>query len=89
MKRLKTAELSKLSREDLITRLNDLRSELSTLRSKAARGTLKKELGEIKTLRRNIARINTAMTAENLASRSKVAERQTKEQEKGEESKKE
>lgn len=63
MKRLKTAELSKLSDDALVTRLNDLRSELSTLRSKAARGTLKKELGEIKTVRRNVARVMTAINA--------------------------
>jgi len=61
MKRLKTEDLSKLSDSDLVKRLNDLRSELSRLRSSAARGTLKKELGEIKTVRRNIARILTAM----------------------------
>ena len=63
MKRLKTDDLSKLSDPDLIKRLNDLRSELSRLRSSAARGTLKKELGEIKTVRRNIARILTAINA--------------------------
>lgn len=63
MKRLKTSELSGLSDEDLIKRLNDLRSELSRLRSSAARGTLKKELGEIKTVRRNIARVMTATSA--------------------------
>ncbi|MDH2901871.1 MAG: 50S ribosomal protein L29 [archaeon] len=80
MKRLKTDELSKLSRTDLITRLNDLRSELSTLRSKAARGTLKKELGEIKTVRRNIARINTAIRIERIASNSQTGN-QTKQSE--------
>jgi large subunit ribosomal protein L29 len=63
MKRLKTEELSKLSDEDLVKRLNDLRSELSTLRSKAARGTLKKQLGEIKSVKRNIARALTQRTA--------------------------
>jgi large subunit ribosomal protein L29 len=61
MKKLKTEELTKLSEGDLVRKLNDLRSELSTMRSKAARGTLKKELGEIKSLRRNIARTLTAM----------------------------
>ena len=64
MKRIKTEELAKLSDADLVRRLNDLRTELSTLRSKAARGTLKKELGEIKTVRRNIARVMTVITAE-------------------------
>jgi large subunit ribosomal protein L29 len=63
MKRLKTEELSKLSDSDLVKRLNDLRSELSRLRSSAARGTLKKELGEIKTVRRNIARVLTALNS--------------------------
>lgn len=63
MKKLKTEELSKLSQRDLVKRLNDLRLELSTVRSKAARGTLKKELGEIKSIRRNIARLMTAVNA--------------------------
>jgi ribosomal protein L29 len=63
LKRLKTEELSSQSDQDLVKRLNDLRSELSRLRSSAARGTLKKELGEIKTVRRNIARILTAINA--------------------------
>ncbi len=63
MKRLDTAELTALSNEDLTKRLNDLRSELSKMRSKAARGTLKKELGEIKTLRRNIARMLTVINS--------------------------
>lgn len=59
MKRLENKELGKLSDADLVNRLNDLRSEFSKLKSAAARGTLKKELGEIKTVRRNIARILT------------------------------
>ena len=63
MKQLKSQDLAKLSDPDLVKRLNDLRSELSKLRSSAARGTLKKELGEIKTVRRNIARVLTAMNA--------------------------
>ena len=64
MKRLKTKELSGLSEGDLVTRLNDLRAQLSRLRSSAARGTLKKELGEIKTVRRNIARVLTALNVQ-------------------------
>ena len=75
MKRLKTEELSKLSDPDLIKRLNDLRSELSRLRSSAARGTLKKELGEIKTVRRNIARTLTAMNANKWAANTKPAKK--------------
>ncbi len=63
MKTLKTEELSNLSDEDLVKKLDDMRSELSTLRSKAARGTLKKQLGEIKSVRRNIARVLTAVNS--------------------------
>jgi ribosomal protein L29 len=61
MKKLKTEELSKLSSADLVKRLDDLRSELSKLRTGVARGTLKKERGEIKSVRRNIARVLTAI----------------------------
>ncbi len=69
MKKLKTEELSKLSETDLVKKLNDMSSELSMLRSKAARGTLKKERGEIKSIRRNIAR---ALTAQNARKRAGV-----------------
>ena len=65
MKRLETQELTKLSDSDLVKRLNDLRSEFSKLQSGAARGILKKELGEIKTVRRNIARVLTVINARN------------------------
>jgi large subunit ribosomal protein L29 len=68
LKRLKTSELAGLSDQDLVKRLNDLRAELSRLRSSAARGTLKKELGEIKTVRRNIARVITASNEKKRAS---------------------
>ncbi len=63
MKSLDTKELEKLSDADLIRKLSELRSEFSRLRSGAARGTLKKELGEIKTVRRNVARVLTVMNA--------------------------
>jgi ribosomal protein L29 len=87
MKRIKSAELSKLSHEELITRLNNLRSELSTLRSKAARGTLKKELGEIKTVRRNIARINTVLSSNRIASGFRKNPSQSSSQSRAEEAK--
>lgn len=68
MKSLETKELQKLTDVDLVKKLNDLRSEFSKLKSGAARGTLKKELGEIKTVRRNIARVLTAMSARKVLS---------------------
>ncbi len=75
MKRLKTEELAKLSEPDLVKKINDLSSELAMLRSKAARGTLKKELGEIKSIRRNVAR---ALTARNARRTSKSVDVQKK-----------
>ena len=71
MKRLKTEELTKLSESELVKKINDMGSELAMLRSKAARGTLKKERGEIKSIRRNIAR---ALTAQNARKKVPVAE---------------
>lgn len=80
MKRIKTKDLNGLSESELLQRLSDLRSELSKLRSGAARGTLKKELGEIRTVRRNVARtltfINSKKKSENTPA-SKEAETKT------------
>ena len=66
MKNLKSQDLAKLSGDDLVKRLSELRTELARLRSAAARGTLKKELGEIKTVRRNIARVLTIINSKTL-----------------------
>jgi large subunit ribosomal protein L29 len=63
MKRLKTGDLQKQEAKDLISRLDDLRSELSRLRSSAARGTIKKDTGEVKAVRRNIARVLTVINS--------------------------
>ena len=78
MKRLKTKELSGLSEPELAQRLSDLRSELSKLRSGAARGTLKKELGEIRTVRRNVARTLTVINSKRAQATVKSASTETK-----------
>ena len=57
--KLKSDELRKLSDEELQDRLFELRAELVKLKSVAARGTLKKETGKIRAIRRAIARILT------------------------------
>jgi len=79
MKRIKSDELTKLSDEELVKRLNELRSNLVTLRSKAARGVLKKELGEIKTVRRNIARVMTVISLNENVKEKSIPEKVTKE----------
>lgn len=78
MKRLKTKELSGLSEPELAQRLSDLRSELSKLRSGAARGTLKKELGEIRTVRRNVARTLTVINSKRAQATVKSVSTETK-----------
>jgi len=57
----KASELRKMSEEGLQDRIASLRSELSKLNISAGRGTLKKESGSIKVVRRNIARVLTVM----------------------------
>ena len=61
MKNLKNSELVKLKMKDLDEKLIDLRKEMSELISSAGRGTLKKESGSLKSIRRNIARVLTVM----------------------------
>jgi len=45
--------------KDLEEKLFELRKEMANLNSSAGRGTLKKESGALKSVRRNIARILT------------------------------
>jgi ribosomal protein L29 len=60
LKKLKEKELLNLSAEELEKRLLELRNEYSRLRGMSTRGALKKETGMIKSIRRNIARLETA-----------------------------
>jgi|TARA_B100001971_G_C18054962_1_gene464784 large subunit ribosomal protein L29 len=61
MKNLKSSKLQKLKIKDLEEKLMDLRKERSELISSAGRGTLKKESGSLKSIKRNIARVLTVM----------------------------
>ena len=53
--------LKELKEEELREKLEQMRSELVKLRVQAAKGTLRKESGKLKPLRRNIARIMTRL----------------------------
>lgn len=66
MARIKMSDILKMEDKEIHQKLYDLNSELIKLRSDAARGMLKKEVGHIKHIRRNIARINTAITLKGL-----------------------
>jgi large subunit ribosomal protein L29 len=61
MVRAKLRTLREMNETDLSGKLSDLKVELSKLRSESAKGTLKKQTGNIKYIRRDIARILTIL----------------------------
>ncbi len=61
MKVLKSSELRKIEKADLEEKILELRRELAKLRSSSGRGTIKKDSGSVKSVRRNIARVLTVM----------------------------
>ena len=61
MAQLKPKELRKQDADKLRQTLFDLRSELSKLAGGAQRGVVKKDVGNIRRLRRDIARVVTVM----------------------------
>ena len=64
MSRLKSKELSKLDGGERGRKLAEVRAELSKLKAGAASGTLRKEVGQINALKKNIARILTVINAQ-------------------------
>ncbi len=61
MTRLKMKTIHALNENDLLDRLQQLRSDLTKLKIDSAKGTLRKQSGKIKPLKRNIARILTRL----------------------------
>jgi ribosomal protein L29 len=61
MPQLKPKELRKQDADKLRQMLFDLRSELSKLGGDAQRGVVKKDVGNIRRLRRDVARVVTVM----------------------------
>jgi len=59
MGRVKLKTLREMNDNDLSDKLFELNTELAKMRSEGAKGTLKKQTGNIKWLRRDIARILT------------------------------
>ncbi len=62
MARLKMKSIRELNEKDLQDKLQQMRSDLTKLRLSAAKGTLRKESGKLKPLRKNIARIKTRLS---------------------------
>ena len=57
MGRLKMKSIRELNESDLKSRIEETRTELSKLEVENAKGTLRKESGKIKPLKRDIARM--------------------------------
>jgi large subunit ribosomal protein L29 len=61
MARVKLQSLHDMNQSELKDKLSELRTELIKLKSERAKGTLKKETGSIRWIRRDIARILTIL----------------------------
>ena len=61
MSRLKMKSVRELNEGDLKDRIEQMRTELSKLKVENAKGTLKKESGKIKPIKRDIARMLTRL----------------------------
>ncbi len=59
MARLKLKTLREMNDQDLADKLAELKTDLGKLRLEKSKGTLKKETGSIRWLRRDIARMMT------------------------------
>jgi large subunit ribosomal protein L29 len=59
--RLKTKILREMNHRDLSDKLAELKTDLGKLQLKKSKGTLKKQTGNIRWLRRDIARMKTIM----------------------------
>ena len=61
MSRISMKTIRELNENDLLDRLQQLRSDLTKLKVDSSKGTLRKESGKLKPLRRDIARILTRL----------------------------
>ena len=61
MSRLKMKSIRELNEGDLKDRVEQMRTELSKLQVENAKGTLRKESGKIKRIKRDLARLLTRL----------------------------
>ncbi len=62
MSRVRMKAIREMSEEDIKDRIQEFRTELLKLRTNAASGTLRKDSGRIRPLRRDIARMKTRLS---------------------------
>jgi large subunit ribosomal protein L29 len=65
MARLKLKTLREMNDPDLADKLSELNADLAKLRAEGAKGTLKKQTGDLRWIRRDIARIMTVLNERN------------------------
>ena len=65
MTRISMKTIRELNEIDLKDRLEQLRSELTKLKIESSKGTLRKDSGKVKPLRRDIARVLTRINEMN------------------------
>ena len=65
MSKLRMKAVREMNEKDLKGRIIEMRTELSKLEVENAKGTLRKETGKIKPLKRNIARLLTRLNEMN------------------------
>lgn len=61
MARLKLKTLREMNDTDLVQKLAEMKADLAKVRSEQTKGTLKKHSGEIRYMRRDIARMLTIL----------------------------
>ena len=61
MAMLKMKSIRELNEKDLIDRIEQMKTELSKLQTENAKGTLRKETGKIRKVRKDVARLMTRL----------------------------
>ena len=61
MSRIRMSNVREYSEKDLLNKIREYRGELSKLRVVSAKGSLKKDSGRLRPLRRDIARMETRL----------------------------
>ncbi len=62
MAKLRAKAIKAMNSEDIKSMIQDLRADLTKMRMSSKNGTLRKDSGKIRPLRRNIARLFTKLT---------------------------
>jgi len=62
LSRTSMKSIREMSEKDLLARIQESRGELAKMHTDASKGTMRKDVGKIKPMRRDIARMMTRLT---------------------------